>query len=168
MSFMALYAKELNIEGVAWFYFVNTISAFLIRFVSGKIFDRLGPAWVVIPSSILMIIGFILLYQSTTLNGLLVAACLYGMGQGALFPSLQAWALNNTIPDRFTKVTAMFYNSLDVGIGGGSAILGLIAANLNYSSIYLFSAFVMLAFLLVYSSSLFINKKSTIKTSESL
>ncbi|MBS4201593.1 MFS transporter [Bacillus sp. FJAT-49732] len=159
MSFMALYAKELNIEGVAWFYFINTISAFLIRFISGKTFDRIGPVWVIVPSTISMIIGFILLYQSTTLYGLLSAACLYGMGQGALFPALQAWVLNKTTPDRYLKVTSMFYNSLDIGIGGGSAILGLVAAKINYSTIYLVSAFIMLAFLIVYSSSLFVNKK---------
>ncbi|MBS4220963.1 MFS transporter [Bacillus sp. FJAT-49711] len=165
MSFMALYAKELNIEGVAWFYFINTISAFLIRFVSGKTFDRIGPVWVIIPSSISMIIGFTLLYQSTTLYGLLSAACLYGIGQGALFPALQAWVLNKTTPDRYLKVTSMFYNSLDIGIGGGSAILGLVAAKLSYSLIYLVSAYIMLAFLIVYSSSLFINKRKAMTAS---
>ncbi|GAA3328424.1 hypothetical protein GCM10020331_072330 [Ectobacillus funiculus] len=80
-----------------------------------------------IPSSISITIGFVLLYQATTLSDLLIAAALYGMGTGSLFPSLQAWTLNNTKPEQFTKVTAMFFNSFDLGIGGGSAILGLIA-----------------------------------------
>ncbi|WP_342046664.1 MFS transporter [Bacillus sp. OTU530] len=164
ISFMALYAKELNIEGVAWFYFVNTVSGFLIRFISGKVFDRKGHAWVLIPSSISITIGFVLLYQATTLSDLLIAATLYGMGTGSLFPSLQAWTLNNTKPEQFTKVTAMFFNSFDLGIGGGSAILGLIAVKTNYSSIYLFSAFVMVFFLLVYCSVLFINKQSLVRT----
>lgn len=163
ISFMALYAKELNIEGVAWFYFVNTVSGFLIRFISGKVFDQRGHAWVLIPSSISIIIGFVLLYQSTTLIDLLIAAALYGMGTGALFPSLQAWTLNNTKPEQFTKVTAMFFNSFDLGIGGGSAILGLIAVKTSYSSIYLFSAFVMVFFLLVYCSVLFINKQNLVR-----
>lgn len=163
ISFMALYAKELNIEGVAWFYFVNTVSGFLIRFLSGKVFDRKGHAWVLIPSSILIIGGFILLYQSTTLSDLLIAAILYGMGTGALFPSLQAWTLNNTTPERFTKVTAMFFNSFDLGIGGGSAFLGLLAAKTSYGSIYLFSSFVMMLFLLIYCSVLFFNRQSFVR-----
>lgn len=167
ISFMALYAKELNIEGVAWFYFVNTVSGFLIRFISGKVFDQKGHAWVLIPSSISIIIGFVLLYQSTTLMDLLIAAALYGMGTGSLFPSLQAWTLNNTRPEQFTKVTAMFFNSFDLGIGGGSAILGLVAVKTSYSSIYLFSAFVMIFFLIVYCSGLLINKQKMIKIQKS-
>lgn len=163
ISFMALYAKELSIEGVAWFYFVNTVSGFLIRFISGKVFDRKGHAWVLIPSSILMISSFILLYQASTLSDLLIAALLYGMGTGSLFPSLQAWTLNNTTPDKFTKVTAMFFNSFDLGIGGGSVLLGLIAVKASYGSIYLVSSFVMMIFLIVYSSFLFINKQSFLK-----
>ncbi len=163
ISFMALYAKELSIEGVAWFYFVNTVSGFLIRFISGKVFDRKGHAWVLIPSSVFIIIGFILLYQSTTLSDLLIAALLYGMGTGALFPSLQAWTLNNTTPERFTKVTAMFFNSFDLGIGGGSALLGLIAAKTSYGTIYLLSSFVMVFFLFVYCSVLFIQRQSLYK-----
>lgn len=159
ISFMALYAKELSIEGVAWFYFVNTVSGFLIRFISGKVFDRKGHAWVLIPSSILNIIGFILLYKATTLSDLLIAALLYGMGTGALFPSLQAWVLNNTTPERFTKVTAMFFNSFDLGIGGGSVLLGLLAAKASYGSIYLVSSIVMVFFLIIYSSVLFIKKQ---------
>jgi predicted MFS family arabinose efflux permease len=161
ISFMALYAKEMDIEGVAWFYFVNTISGFLIRFISGRVFDRMGHPWVLIPGSFLIIVGFVLLYQSTTLSDLILAAVLYGMGTGALFPSLQAWVLNSTTPERFTKVTAMFFNSFDLGIGGGSAILGLIAAKTSYGTIYLVSAVVMLFFLVIYSSVLFRNKKMT-------
>lgn len=163
ISFVALYAKELSIEGVAWFYFVNTVSGFLIRFVSGRVFDRKGHAWVLIPSSVLIIFGFILLYQSTSLADFLIAAMLYGMGTGALFPSLQAWTLNNTTPERFTKVTAMFFNSFDLGIGGGSAFLGLLAAKTSYGSIYLFSSFVMVFFLLVYCSVLFIKRQSYVR-----
>ncbi|MGM0875663.1 MAG: MFS transporter [Bacillota bacterium] len=166
ISFMALYGKELGIEGVAWFYFVNTVSGFLIRFISGKVFDRKGHAWVLIPGSILNIFGFILLYQATTLSDLLIAALLYGMGTGALFPSLQAWTLNNTTQEKFTKVTAMFFNSFDLGIGGGSVLLGLIAAKTSYGSIYLVSSFVMMLFLIVYSSVLFINKQSYVKVNK--
>lgn len=159
ISFMALYAKELNIEGVAWFYFVNTASGFLIRFISGKVFDKKGHAWVLIPSAVAIIFGFILLYQSATLTDLLIAALLYGMGAGALFPSLQAWTLNNTTPERFTKVTAMFFNSFDLGIGGGSVLLGIIAASTSYGTIYLVSAYVMMFFLFVYSLVLFLTRK---------
>jgi MFS family permease len=163
ISFMALYAKELNIEGVAWFYFVNTVSGFLIRFISGKVFDRKGHAWVLIPSAVSIIIGFILLYQATSLSGLLIAAVLYGMGTGSLFPSLQAWALNNVAPERFTKVTAMFFNSFDLGIGGGSVVLGVVAAKTGYASIYLVSSFIMALFLIIYSAVFFMNKQGYVK-----
>jgi len=168
ISFMALYAKELSIEGIAWFYFTNAISGFLVRFISGKVFDRKGHTWVVVPSSIFVIIGFVLLYQATTLTDLITAAILYGMGTGTLFPSLQAWVLNNTKPEQYTKVTAMFFNSFDLGIGGGAAILGLVAASSNYGIIYLFSAFIMIFFLLVYGSMLFFNKQSMVRTEKNV
>jgi predicted MFS family arabinose efflux permease len=90
------------------------------------------------------------------------------MGAGSLFPSLQAWVLNNTKPERYTKVTAMFFNSFDLGIGGGSAVLGLLAAKTTYGTIYLFSALVMVFFLLVYCSNLYLNKQNMVRTEKNV
>lgn len=151
MSFMALYGSELHISGIAWFYFANTISAFCVRFLSGRAFDRFGPPWVILPSALLMMLGFVLISGATTLRGLVIAACVYGMGQGALFPSMQAWALNSVKPERFTTVTAMFYNSLDIGLGGGAALMGVVASHFGFSNLYRTSAGIMLVFFLIYA-----------------
>ncbi|MCZ4136101.1 MFS transporter, partial [Escherichia coli] len=55
MSFVALFAEEKGFTQVAWFFFVIAIASFVVRLFSGKMFDRLGPGSVLVPSAVFAI-----------------------------------------------------------------------------------------------------------------
>lgn len=150
LSFIALFGQEKHITNVGWFFLAATFGSFAARLVAGNIFDRKGHAWVIMPGALIYMVGFILISQATSKNYLMVAAVLIGLGGGALFPSLQAWIMNRTVPERRGEANAMFYNAFDVGVGGGSILLGFIAAATSYGVMYLFAAFVMLLLFAVY------------------
>lgn len=150
LSFVTLLAKQANLATVGYFFLVATSFIFLSRLVIGRIFDRKGPAWVILPGAVSLLIGQLILSQVGTTAVLLTAAVFHGLGIGILFPSLQTWMISIVASDRRSAVNATFYNFIDSGIGGGSVLLGFVAGAGGYSAVYLTSAAVMGAFIAVY------------------
>ncbi|MFS0776944.1 MFS transporter [Neobacillus sp. 3P2-tot-E-2] len=160
MSFMALFGKEIDISNVGWFFFANIIGSFSARLIAGRVFDRKGPAFTIIPGAIMGTMGLVLLSQTTSTYQLILSAVLYGLGSGSILPSLQAWIMNMVASNRRTEATAMFYNSFDIGIGGGAVILGFLASVSSYSFMYFCTAVIMFSLLVIYVCSKLRKKRS--------
>jgi predicted MFS family arabinose efflux permease len=96
--------------------FFIVAAGFLVRLVSGKMFDNLGPASVLIPA------------QSEF--QFLIAGFLYGLG--ASFPALQTVCLNLVEEHDHEDAIGTFFNFFDLGIGGGSLLLGAVAEAFSY------------------------------------
>nr|WP_223285457.1 MFS transporter [Paenibacillus sp. PL91] len=150
ISFITLFGKEAGVENIGFFFLVLAISEFLIRFVSGKIFDTKGRFWVLFPAAVFCIVGCIILFFTKSTGLLLLAAVFYGAGFGAIFPGLQAWVIDRVEPKRRGVATATFYNAFDIGIGSGAMLLGLVATWSNYATMYLVSSVFFLIYLAVY------------------
>lgn len=150
LNFIALLAKEAHIANAGYFFLVCTLCIFLSRLVTGKIFDKKGPAWVILPGTVLFLLGFIVLAQSNSMTSFLTASALYGFGYGTIFPAMQTWMFNLVPASRRSAASATFYNMVDVGNGIGSVALGMLAGKLGYASIYWCSAIIMGIFLVSY------------------
>jgi predicted MFS family arabinose efflux permease len=151
IAFVALTAKEAHLTTVGYFFTVSTLFVFFSRLVVGRIFDRKGPAWVVLPGAVCLLIGQLILIRTGSTPVLLAAAVFHGLGIGTLLPSLQAWMVGLVPPDRRATVNATFYNFLDGGIGGGAILLGLVAQAAGYAAVYTVAAAVMGVFIAVYA-----------------
>ncbi len=150
ISFITLFGKEAGVQNIGYFFLVLAISEFLIRFVSGRIFDTKGRFWVLFPAALFCIVGCLLLFMTKSTGMLLAAAAFYGAGFGAIFPALQAWVIDRVEPQRRGVATATFYNFFDIGIGSGAMLLGLVATWSNYATMYLVSSVFLIIFLAVY------------------
>ena len=160
ICFIALFSQELSIANVGWFFLASTTGTFISRLFSGRIFDYYGRSWVFIPGLLLCITGLILIAQATSLRHLIIAALLFGAGGGAVFPSLQAWIMNRVAPSRHNQANALFYNAFDIGIGGGSIILGFIVSATSYRVMYLTTAATLTAMLIIYLVSLVLGRRN--------
>ncbi|MDR1920589.1 MAG: MFS transporter [Candidatus Adiutrix sp.] len=153
--FMALYCKEKGLPYAGHFFVVSTIGIFVARMTSGRVHDRLGHRYVLIPAA-LTLLGSMLLLAFT--NGspfaFFCASIAYGLSTGAIFPSVQALAFSSTPISARTETTASFFNAFDLGVGSGSLALGYIAGRVgSYGAVYLVAAGLavfFLAFYLVY------------------
>lgn len=150
ISFITLFGKEAGVQNIGFFFLVLAISEFLIRFVSGRIFDTIGRFWVLFPAAIFCIVGCVILYMTKSTGLLLLAAVFYGAGFGAIFPGLQAWVIDRVEPQRRGVATATFYNAFDIGIGSGAMLLGLAASRSGYATMYLVSSVFFILYLIVY------------------
>jgi predicted MFS family arabinose efflux permease len=155
MSFFSLYAAEKNFTQIGLFFLLIAAASFIIRLISGKLFDLYGPAIILIPGSVLSIIGLAMLYAAVHESTFLIAAIFYGLGFGAIFPALQTWCMNLVEGHEHEDAMATFFNFFDLGIGGGSFVLGLVAAVASYQAVYMVASIVYGVLLVIYVVSLF-------------
>lgn len=158
LGFIALFGKKVGINNVGLFFMGVAVCELVSRLFVGKIFDRKGPTIILVSGAIACLIGTILLAKTSNTTELIISSLFYGMGYGAIFPSVQAWCINLVPIEKRNLANATFYNAFDLGIGGGSIILGLVVQLTSYSLMFLYSSILFIVFLIVYSAYLFRNK----------
>lgn len=150
LSFIALFGESVHLEQVGLFFLFNAITIIIIRPISGRLFDKRGPAAVLIPAAVCVVASLTVLSYTTSMPMLIVSALLYGLGFGAIQPTIQAWMLRTSTPAQYGMANSMFYNSTDLGVASGAIILGAISAASNYGMMYRYSAGFMVLFLIIY------------------
>jgi predicted MFS family arabinose efflux permease len=115
-------------------FFIVTAAGFLVKLVSGEMFDNLGPAFVLIPAGMITITGFIVLIAAQSEFQFLIAGFLYGFGFRAIFPALQTVCLNLVEEHNHEDAIGTFFNFFDLGIGRGSLLLGAVAEAFSYQA----------------------------------
>jgi len=150
LSFIALFGESVHLEQVGLFFLFNAVTIIIIRPISGKIFDKSGHAAVLIPAAICVIASLMVLSYATTMPMLVLSALLYGLGFGAIQPTIQAWMLRSSTQAQYGMANSMFYNSTDLGVAGGAIILGAISTASNYAVMYRYASGFMILFLVVY------------------
>ncbi|MFD2370630.1 MFS transporter [Brevibacillus sp. GCM10020057] len=149
-SFITLFGQEAGIANVGLFFLFNATSLMLVRPLSGKIFDKRGPLWVLLPGGVITGIAVLVLSYSTTQTGLIASAILFGIGAGAVQPSLQAWTIQRVDPSRRGAAIGTFFSAFDLGIGGGAMILGAIAKQTGFALMYRYSVIFMVLYVAIY------------------
>ncbi|MCT1399198.1 MFS transporter [Paenibacillus sp. LC231] len=150
LSFMALFGAEAHLRNPQYFFLFNAIAIILVRPFSGRIYDRYGHKALVIPAAILMVAGLLLLTFATSTGTMLLSALCYGLGFGAMQPSIQTWMIQEVHPLQRGMANGMFFNSLDFGVAIGSIALGSIAKSTSYAIMYRYSAIALVILILIY------------------
>ncbi|MFD0713288.1 MFS transporter [Paenibacillus sp. GCM10027626] len=135
-TFVPLFAESIQVNS-GTFFLVYAIALTLTRPVAGKLTDRYGEAAIIIPSLVITIAALVILSLSHGLSGVLCAAVLYGIGFGSAQPTLQTAAINLVPSTKKGVANASYFTAMDLGIGLGSIILGLVSQYLGY--LYLFA-----------------------------
>ncbi len=149
VSFIALFGSEAHIANPGYFFLFNALAVILIRPFSGKLYDRFGPKALLVPGALLLIAGLLLLSLAHSTLGLLAAALCYGLGWGALQPTMQTWMIQVVNPHQRGMANGMFLNSLDLGVALGAMILGTIASATSYTSMYRYSVFFIIVYIVI-------------------
>jgi len=168
MSYIILYGKELKISFI-WIYFVGFAATILItRPFVGRIFDKKGHAVIIIPGSISLLIGLIILSYANSILTLILSSLFYGLGYGAVQPSLQAWAVNRSPFNRQGAANGTFLSSMDLSYTLGAIILSSIAEHKSYAVMYRFSTIFIVFLLAIYSYKLFRTNANRIEDLEEI
>jgi MFS family permease len=118
---------EIKNKGLLFTYF--TVASFSVRFIGGKASDVLGRKRVLLVSVTLLTIAMIVMAMATTKLMLLTSVVLYGFAQGTTSPTLLAWATDLSDPERKGRGVSSLYIFMELGIGLGAFVSGLVFAN---------------------------------------
>lgn len=160
LGFLALYGQEAHLEHIAYFFLFNAVAIVIIRPLSGKIYDRHGPAALLIPGSLFIIGGLLLLSYASSTAALFPAALCYGIGFGSMQPALQTWMIQSVDMRQRGMANGMFFNSLDFGVAVGTLVLGSVALYNSYAVMYRYSALAPLLLLVIYIVILAVQRRS--------
>lgn len=144
LSFIALFGREIGIENTSLFFLIFAVGIATSRLTSGKTFDRKGPLGILTFCLILMIIGFPLLALVRNAAGFYISALIIGFGIGVVFPTFQTIVNNLANNGNRGAANSTLYTALDLGMGLGMMISGLIAQYISISALFLISAVVCL------------------------
>lgn len=136
LTFLQIYAASRGIANIGVFFSVYAAIMVAIRFLAGRLYDRRGPGPVVVPGLALMAAALVLISRAQNLAAFLVAAVIFGLGFGAVHPALQALAVAGVPYSRRGAANATFLSALDIGMGGGAALFGLVAQGIGYAGMY--------------------------------
>jgi MFS family permease len=150
-AYLAVYCEEKGLPSAAQFFVLSTVGTLASRVTSGRIYDRFGHRLVVPPSAILVAVSVLMIAVAQNHLAYYLAAIVYGLGVGSLFPALQALTLSSAPMSHRTGASAMFFNFFDVGIGLGTLLMGFLAGHYQtYETVYLLAAALMALTLLGY------------------
>lgn len=150
VSFIAIFGAEQGIANPALFFLFNAIAILMIRPIAGRIYDSKGHGALILPGSIFIIIGLVILSFTSSTLSLFFAAFLFGLGYGSLQPTFQTWMIQVVHPSQRGLANGMFLNTLDFGIAIGALLLGIIASVTSYADMYRYSALFIVLLLVIY------------------
>jgi MFS family permease len=149
-SFLALYGQYRLVADIGLFFTVFAVSISVSRPLFGRLADRKGHDLVLVPGLILCILTLIIIYFARSLPAFIFAGFVYGTGFGAVQPSMQALSVLFVPPERRGAATATYFLFLDLGLGLGSVLWGLVAQSYGYELMYLAAIIPSLISLFVY------------------
>jgi len=148
-AFVALYARELGLDGAAPLFVVFAVIVVTIRVLGRRIPDRLGPRRAAGVALVLLAFGLLVVGLWSSAVGLYAGVVIFAAGQALAFPSLMTLAIADApVADR-SSVVGTFTAFADVGFAVGAISLGAVADAAGYEGVFLTAAAASLAGLFV-------------------
>ena len=151
ITFLSSYTKSLNLAIAGSFFFV--IFALVVTFTrprTGQLFDIKGEKYVMYPSYLFLTIGLIVLGFSSNNLTLLLSGAIIGFGYGTFMSNGQAISLKLVSEDRIGISLSTYFIGLDLGVGVGPYIMGIIKFNTSYRNLYVLASILPILCMLLY------------------
>lgn len=149
--FVAVYAQNIGMSSYAsYFFIVFAAMIILSRPITGRIFDKFGEHVLIYPGLFLFTAGTIGLSLVHTPALFLAAGSVIGLGFGALFPSFLAIAVQSSPSIRRGTATGTFFMVFDAGYCVGSYVLGTVAAQTDFHTMYLIAGISVAGTVIIY------------------
>jgi MFS family permease len=150
LSFIALYGREIGIHNASLYFLIFSIGIAAARLTSGKEFDRHGPRRIITLCLLLLIIGFPMLALAKNEILFYLSAIVIGFGNGVIFPTFSSMVNNLADSEHRGAANSTLYTAVDLGMGLGMMMAGLIAQYISLSAIFWISSVVCMAGLLFF------------------
>lgn len=136
VSFLPLFAEQRALGNAGLFFTVVAVASVVVRGPAGQLSDRVGRRAVVAAALALAAASLFWLGLVRSPETLLGAAALYGLGFGAGQPALLAMTADRVTAEERGRAMGTFYTAWELGISGGSILLGFCAGWLGFGAMW--------------------------------
>jgi MFS family permease len=143
-TFIALYARELGLDGAGPLFFLFAAIVVGIRLLGRRLPDRLGAKRASGSAIVLIAAGLLTIGLWKDPVGLYVGTVVLALGAALGFPALMTLAIAGAEDSERSSVVGTFSACADVGYAIGALSLGGVAAVVGYDGVFVFSAGVAL------------------------
>lgn len=155
VPFLSIYLNEsigITVKNIAWIMTAYGLGSVTGSYLGGKLTDRIGYYKVILLSLFLTGINFLWVMYVSSFLGLCIAffilITLADMGRPAFFVALSAYSR----PENKTRSLTLLRLAINLGMGAGPMIGGILIGTLGYSALFYADGFTCLlaAFLMMY------------------
>jgi MFS family permease len=136
-SFLVLYAQEIGIANIGWFYVASGTTSLLARPTLGKVSDRIGRRRALLACFVLQAVALVALAFAANLIGLIIPGILYMLGLAIASATTLAIAMEQAKPERRGRAMGTFSIALPLSNGVGALICGGLVQWIGYFWMYL-------------------------------
>jgi MFS family permease len=135
-TFLPLYARTLGMQNAGYLYSTYALALLSTRFLSARVSDQRGREAVIIPGLGFAILALLALACAPSTLFLYLGVILYGLGFGLAQPGLSAFMIDRLSPERRGLGMSTFSQGIDLGMGLGGMLMGILATHIGFSAMY--------------------------------
>jgi MFS family permease len=132
-AFIAIFARQRGVDNPGLYFTVQAIALALSRTFAGRLSDRRGRVFVIVPGLLSIAVGLLLLPFAHDLFHLMLSAAFIGMGFGTSQPATMALTVDSVSLDERGMAVSTYFLGFDSGISLGSFALGAIATAFGFN-----------------------------------
>jgi MFS family permease len=137
ISFIAVVARERGLDVVGTFFALLALSSLGIRLFAGRAYDAWGPATTLAPLLVLLAAGMSVLAVAEAPLLFLLAAVPTGIGIGGAHTTLISAVVDRSTPESRASSVAGFAACWELGVGGGTIVMGQLADRAGFGAMFL-------------------------------
>ncbi|WP_138499944.1 MFS transporter [Nostoc sp. PA-18-2419] len=150
-TFVSLFIKSTQIDfNGGLFFTVAAISSFSTRVFAGKASDRFGRGLFITFGIICYILALLLLWQANSVISFLLAAIFEGSGGGTVISMVVTMMADRSLPQERGRIFAICVTGFDLGIAIAAPVLGSIAEQVGYRSMFGYGAAITFLALVIF------------------
>ena len=150
-SYLLIVGYERGIGNIGLYFVINAAIGLVSRPLIGRITDKKGVHYAILPGYIFAATAMMLIGFSYTLWMILLAAVFVAMGNGGSLPAIQADCIRKLHISRRTVATGTFLIGMDVGMTVGQIFGGVVSDAFGFRIAFTGAGFLMLAGFACYS-----------------
>lgn len=140
-TFVPLFIKSTGVNlNAGLFYTAAAVSGFIVRIPVGRASDRYGRGVFITGSLILYTLAMVALWNARSAGTFLLAGLIEGGGGGILIPMVVTLIADRSLPHERGRMLALCLTGFDLGIAIAGPVLGAVAEQAGYRSMFGFAA----------------------------
>jgi MFS family permease len=137
ISFIAVVARERGLDNVGTFFALLALSSLGVRLFAGRAYDTWGPATTLVPLLVLLAVGMSILAVARDPLLFLLAAVPAGIGIGGAHTTLISSVVDRSAAESRASSVASFAACWELGVGGGTIVMGQLADRAGFGPMFL-------------------------------